>query len=82
MFLLSSSLFVSVVVATTTSSNFFDLKPSCEKLGARYCDYGKHNLGSGDEFANWKERTQHVYTNMARMDSAAFAEAPYKIRIK
>ena len=27
---------------TTSLSNLFDLKPNCEKLGARYCDYGPH----------------------------------------
>ena len=28
--------------AITSSSNLFDLKPNCDKLGARYCDYGPH----------------------------------------
>ena len=60
-----------------TSRNFFDLKPSCEQLGPRYCDYDPHSLGSGLEFASWTERTQFMYTNMARMDSAKFAQAPY-----
>ena len=60
-----------------TSPNFFDLKPNCEQLGPRYCDYGPHSLGSGLEFASWMERTQFVYTNMARMDSTKFAQAPY-----
>ena len=63
-----------------TSPNFFDLKPNCEQLGARYCDYDSHNLGSGLEFSSWLERTQFVYTNMARMDSAKFAQAPYSAK--
>jgi uncharacterized protein YkwD len=63
-----------------TSPNFFDLKPYCVKLGARYCDYGPHNLGSGLEFASWHERAQFVYTNMARMDYSKFAQAPYNAR--
>ena len=63
-----------------TSPNFFDLEPNCEQLGSRYCDYGPHNLGSGSEFASWKERTQFVYTNMARMDYSKFAQAPYNAK--
>ena len=59
------------------SRNFFDLKPICEQLGPRYCDYDSHNLGSGLEFANWRERTQFMYANMARMDPTQFAKAPY-----
>ena len=60
-----------------TSPNFFDLNPNCEQLGARYCNYSAHNIGSGSEFASWKERTQFVYVNMARMDFKAFKKAPY-----
>ena len=60
-----------------TSPNFFDFKPNCEQLGSRYCDYASHSLGSGLEFASWVERTQLVYTNMARMDYSKFAQAPY-----
>ena len=59
-----------------TSGNFFDFSPNCEQKGDRYCD-GSHFLGGGNEFASWFERTQHVYTNMARMDFSAFAKAPY-----
>merc|ERR1712226_446602 len=59
-----------------TSANFFDFSPNCEQKGNRFCD-SSHFLGGGNEFANWRERTQFVYTNMARMDHAAFAKAPY-----
>ena len=59
------------------SGNFFDLKPSCEQLGPRYCDYDSHSLGSGLEFASWRERTQFVYTNMVRMDFRKFGQPPY-----
>ena len=65
-----------------TSPNLLDLQPHCEQLGARYCDYAPHNLGSGSEFASWHERTQFVYTNMARMDHTAFSKAPYKATYK
>jgi uncharacterized protein YkwD len=60
-----------------TSPNFFDFQPNCEQLGARYCDYGPHNLGSGSEFASWMERSEFLYVNMARMDPTAFSKAPY-----
>ena len=61
----------------TPTANFFDLKPNCENLGARYCDYSPQHLGTGNEFANWRERTQFMYANMARTDFAKFAQAPY-----